>query len=139
GPQLTVGPVPEELVGRPRRARPGVEHTGTVRLYDQHRVGGLVAGVVGVGGVWPEPVVGVVGTHLESARRDHQTLAREGLGEPGAASSRPRGDRMRWQLQLAITPALAHEARPRLGYDRIMGLGSGGVGGHEVTVITASL
>lgn len=70
GPQFAVLTVPEELVGVPIRAWPGVEHLMLV-LDDEYRVGGLVAAQVGVPGVGAEPVVGVVGSHFETAGGQH--------------------------------------------------------------------
>ena len=73
---------------------PRVEHRLAV-LDHQHGVAGLVAGEVGVRGLGAEPVVGVVGAHLEAAGRDDQPLAGELLAQPLAAGLRPRGDRVR--------------------------------------------
>ena len=78
-PQLAVLPVAEELVGVALRARARVEDALAV-LDDQHGVAGLVAAEVGVGGVGAEPVVGVVGAHLEGA----------GRAAPAARPGRPR-------------------------------------------------
>ena len=105
-PQLAVHAVAEELVGVAGGARPGVEHRLAV-VDHQHRVGGLVAGEVGVGGVGPEAVVGVVGPHLEGAGREHQPLARERLGELAAPRRGVVGDGMR--------PAGRRRGRPSPG------------------------
>ena len=122
GPELAVLPVAEELVGLARAARPGVED-GLAALDHEHRVAGLVAAEVGVRGLGPEPVVGVVGADLEAARRDHQSLARELLGQPLAASPRPRRDRVGRQVELAVAPAGAHERGVGLGHCRVVALG----------------
>ena len=115
GPQLAVRPVAEELVGLARGARPRVEHRLAV-LDDEHRVAGLVAGQVGVRGVRAEPVVGVVGAHLEVAGRDDQPLAGEQVGQPLPALGRPRGHRVRREVELAVAPAGAHERGVRRGH-----------------------
>ena len=65
----------------PRGAWPRVEDRLAV-LEHEHRVAGLVAGQVRVRGLRAEPVVGVVGAHLEGAGRDHEPLAGEQVGEP---------------------------------------------------------
>ena len=93
GPQLAVLPVAEELVGVALGAGPGVEHRLAV-LDDQDRVAGLVAGEVGVGGVGPEAVVGVVRAHLVGAGRQHQPVVGERLGELRAARGGPVGHRV---------------------------------------------
>ena len=80
-PQLAVLAVAEELVGVAGGAGPRVED-GLAVLDHQHGVAGLVAGEVGVRGVGAEPVVGVVGAHLEGAGGQHQPLAGEHLGQP---------------------------------------------------------
>ncbi len=90
GPQLAVLPVAEELVGVSLGAGAGVED-GLAVLDDEHGVAGLVAAEVGVGGVGAEPVVGVVGTHLVGAGREHQPLARERLREPSGGARPPSG------------------------------------------------
>ena len=82
GPQLAVRRSRKNSSVCRGRARPGVEHRLAV-LDHQHRVAGLVAGQVHVRGVRPEPVVGVVGAHLELAGRDDQPLARERVGQRG--------------------------------------------------------
>jgi hypothetical protein len=121
-PELAVLAVAEELVGGALRSRPGVEHALAV-LDDQDGVAGLVAAEVGVGGVGPEAVVGVVGPHLEASGRQHQALPWEGLGEPLPASRGVRRDRVRRQVELAVTPALAHELRVGLRDGRVVRLG----------------
>ena len=121
GPQLAVLPVAEELVGLARGPRVGRRAPPAV-LDDQDRVGGLVAGVVGVGGVGPEAVVGVVGPHLVATRRQHQALAREGLGEPGPALGRGPRHRVGRQVELALAPALPHELGPGGGHLGVVGL-----------------
>ena len=122
GPQLAVLPVAEELVGVALRARAGVEH-GLAVVDDQHGVGGLVAGEVRVGGVGPEPVVGVVGAHLVGARRQHQPLAGERLGQLGAPRGRRVGDRVARHLERAVAPALAHERGVGGGHGGVVRLG----------------
>ena len=104
GPQLAVLPVPEELVGVPRRARPG-EQRGLAVLDHEHGVAGLVAAEVRVRGVRPEPVVGVVRADLVGARGQHQPLAGEHAGERRAAPGRGLGDRVPRQVELAVAPA----------------------------------
>ena len=123
GPQLAVLPVAEELVGVALGAGPGVEHRLAV-LDDQDGVGGLVPGEVGVGGVGPEAVVGVVRAHLVGAGRQHQPVVGEGLGELRAARGGPVGHRVPRHVEPAITPALAHE---------------GGVGGRDGRVVRLGL
>ena len=121
-PQLAVLPVAEELVGVAIRAGASVEDA-LAAVDDQHGVAGLVAAEVGVGGVGAEPVVGVVGPHLEAARGQDETFAREGLGEPLTTSRGVRRDRVGRELQLAVTPALAHEGGVRRGHGRVVRLG----------------
>ncbi len=125
GPQLAVLPVPEELVGLARGARPRVEHRLAV-LDDEHRVAGLVAGQVGVRGVRPEAVVGVVGAHLEAAGRDDQPLAGEGSASRARRRGRPGGHGVRRQVELAVAPARAHEGGVGLGHGLVVALGAGG-------------
>ncbi len=122
GPQLAVLAVAEELVGVALRARSGVED-GLAVVDDEDRVGGLVAGEVGVRGVRAEAVVGVVGADLVAAGRQHQTLAGEQLGEPAPALGGVRRHGMRRQVELALAPALAHELGVGLGNGGIVGLG----------------
>ena len=122
GPQLAVLAVAEELVGVALGARAGVED-GLAVVDDQHGVGGLVAGEVGVGGVGAEAVVGVVGAHLVGAGRQHQPLAGERLGELRAARGGPVGDRVPRQLELALAPALAHEGGVGGGHRGVVRLG----------------
>ena len=121
-PELAVHAVAEELVGVAGGARAGVEDRLAV-VDDEHRVGGLVAGEVGVGGVGPEAVVGVVGPHLEGAGREHQPLARERLGELAASRGGVVGDGVRRQVDVAAAPALAHERRVGLGHCRVVRFG----------------
>ena len=120
-PQLAVHAVPEELVAVAARARPGVEH-GLAVLDDQDGVAGLVAAVVGVRGVGPEAVLGVVGTHLERARGQDQALAGEHRGERGAPAGRGVGDRVPGQVEVGAAPALPHELRVRLRHGRVVRL-----------------
>ena len=129
-PQLAVLPVAEELVGVARRARPRVEHRLAV-LDDQHGVAGLVAGEVGVGGVGAEPVVGVVGAHLERAGRQHQPLAGEHRGQLRAAPAARSATGWRRQVELAVAPAGPHEGG--------VGLGDGGVVGLDVQLLGRGL
>ena len=122
GPQLAVLAVAEELVGVALGARAGVEH-GLAVVDDQHGVGGLVAGEVGVGGVGAEAVVGVVGAHLVGAGRQHEALAGERLGQLRAAGGGPVGDGVARQLQVAVAPALAHEGGVGGGHGGVVRLG----------------
>ncbi len=121
-PQLAVLPVAEELVGGALRARAGVEDALAV-VDDEYGVAGEVAREVGVRGVGAEAVVGVVGPHLETAGRQHEALAREGLGQPLPPGRGVRRDGVRRQVQLAVAPALAHEGGVGLGDGRVVRLG----------------
>ena len=103
-PQLAVLPVAEELVGRALRPRSRVEH-GLAVLDHEYGVAGLVAAEVGVGGVAAEPVVGVVGPHLEGAGGQHQPLAREGLREALPAGRGVRRDRVRREVESRGRPS----------------------------------
>ena len=120
-PELAVHAVPEELVAVAARARPGVEH-GLAVLDDQDGVAGLVAAVVGVRGVGPEAVLGVVGTHLERARGQDQALAGEHRGERGAPAGRGVGDRVPGEVEVGAAPALPHELRVRVRHGRVVRL-----------------
>ena len=118
--------------GRTRRSRArsaaGRRAPRSPSSIDQHGVGGLVAGEVGVRGVGAEPVVGVVGAHLEGAGRA-APAARRGTPRPGAArrAAAYGATGCARQVELAVAPALAHEARPGLGYRRVVRLGVEGL------------
>ena len=124
GPQLAVLPVAEELVGVALGARAGVEH-GLAVVDDQHGVGGLVAGEVGVRGVGAEAVVGVVGAHLVGAGRAAPG-ARPGTPRRASRDGRRPGRRPGGAAgpACALAPALAHE---------------GGVGGRHGRVVRLGL
>ena len=120
-PELAVLPVPEELVGLARAARPGVEH-GLAALDHQHGVAGLVAAEVGVRGLGAEAEVGVVRAHLEAARRD-RPAARGGTPRRAAPTGLgPGRDRVCREVELALAPAGAHEGGVGLGHGRVVAL-----------------
>ena len=120
-PELAVLAVAEELVGVARRAGAGVEN-GLAVLDDQHRVAGLVAGEVGVGGVRAELVVGVVGPDLEGAGGQHQPFAGEHPGQLVAPGGGPVGHRLAGQVELTVAPPGAHEGGVRLRNGWVVGL-----------------
>jgi hypothetical protein len=129
GPQLAVRPVPEELVGLARGPRSRVEDRFAVVLDDEDRVARLVAAQVGVRGLRPEPVVGVVGADLEGAGRDDEPFAGKEVGEPLPAGGRPRRHGVRREVQLAVAPTGAHELGVRRGHALVVGRGAGRLAG----------
>ena len=112
--------------GRTRRCRARTaagRRDGLAVVDHEHGVAGLVAGEVGVRGVRPEPVVGVVGPHLEGAGGQHQPLARERLGQPGAAVRGVVGDGWRGRSSSRSPQPVRMNCGPRRGHLGVVGLG----------------
>lgn len=88
--------------------RPGFE--------DKSTVPGLVPGHVHIARVRTERVAVVVRTDLEVPGGDHQPLAREALGERGAAAGRVRSLFVEPQVvPLGVRPARPHQSGQFLG------------------------
>ena len=121
-PQLAVLAVAEELVGVARGPRPGVQR-GLAVLDHQHGVAGLVAGEVGVRGVRPEPVVGVVGPDLVAAGGQHQPLAREGLGQRARRRAACSVIGCRGRSSSRSPQPVRMNCGPGVGHLRVVGLG----------------
>lgn len=121
-PQLTLARQPELAVltvGARQQVDGGLVRA-VLGLQNEDAVLGQVAGEVGVLGGGAEGVLGVIGTGLQIARRDHQALAGKTCRQRGTAGGGLRGLRDGLQVaQLGVGPARRHVLGELVGHARV--------------------